>query len=112
MQKSSHSHDHTHGALDSALFSTEKGIWAVRWSFWGLLATAVFQLAIVWFSNSVALLADTIHNFGDAFTAIPLWVAFLIARKRPTARFNYGYGRVEDLAGLIIVLAILASGCI
>ena len=109
---SDHPHDHTHGALDPALLSTEKGIWAIKWSLWGLLATATFQLAIVFLSSSVALLADTIHNFGDAATAIPLWVAFRFARRRPTNRFSYGYGRVEDLAGIIIVLAILISGCI
>jgi cation diffusion facilitator family transporter len=109
---SGHPHDHTHGALDPALLSTDKGIWAIKWSFWGLLATATFQLAIVFLSSSVALLADTIHNLGDAATAIPLWVAFLFARRKPTNRFSYGYGRVEDLAGIVIVLAILISGCV
>jgi len=107
-----HPHDHTHGALDPALLSTEKGIWAIKWSFLGLLATAVFQLGIVFLSNSVALLADMIHNFGDAATAIPLWIAFIFARKKPTNKFSYGYGRVEDLAGIVVVLAILISGCV
>ena len=51
-------------------------------------------------SGSVALLADTIHNVGDAGTAIPLWIAFALARRRPSPRFTYGYGRVEDLAGV------------
>lgn len=107
-----HAHDHAHGALDPALLSTEKGIWAIKWSFVGLLATAVFQLGIVSLSNSVALLADTIHNFGDAATAIPLWIAFIFARKKPTNKFSYGYGRVEDLAGIVVVLTILISGCV
>jgi cation diffusion facilitator family transporter len=64
---------------------------------------------VVWVSGSVALLADTIHNFGDAATAIPLWIAFTLARWRPNKRFTYGYGRVEDLAGVAIVLTILFS---
>lgn len=107
-----HPHDHTHGALDPALLSTQRGIGALKWSWWGLLATAFFQLCIVLVSNSVALLADTIHNFGDAAIAIPLWIAFIFARKKPTNRFTYGYGRVEDLAGIAVVLAILSSGVV
>jgi cation diffusion facilitator family transporter len=63
-------------------------------------------------SGSVALLADTIHNIGDAGTAIPLWVAFALARRRPSPRFTYGYGRVEDLAGVIIVGIILFSAIV
>ncbi len=103
-------HDHTHGSLDPTLLTTEKGIWAVKWSLLGLLLTAVLQSAIVAFTSSVALLADTIHNFGDAATAIPLWIAFLMARRKPSKRFNYGYGRVEDVAGIVIVLIMLVSG--
>jgi cation diffusion facilitator family transporter len=105
-----HLHDHAHGTIDSALLTSERGIWALKWSLWGLLATAFFQLVVVLISNSVALLADTIHNFGDAAIAIPLWIAFLFARKEPTNRFTYGYGRIEDLAGIIAVVAILISG--
>jgi cation diffusion facilitator family transporter len=63
-------------------------------------------------SGSVALLADTIHNLGDAATALPLWIAFRLARRKPTKRFTYGYGRVEDLAGLVIVLTILVSAVV
>ena len=70
------------------------------------------QLLVVYLSDSVALLADTIHNFGDAGTAIPLWIAFALARKRPTETFTYGYGRVEDFAGLAIVLIILFSALV
>src|SRR5215471_7971511 len=69
-------HNHTHGTMDPALLTTERGIWAVKWSLIGLGATALFQLIIVFFSGSVALLADTIHNIADAGTAIPLWIAF------------------------------------
>jgi cation diffusion facilitator family transporter len=107
------SHDaHTHGTVDPLILTTDRGIWALKWSLLGLLATAFFQLAVVWLSGSVALLADTIHNFGDAATAIPLWVAFRLARWSPSRRFTYGYGRVEDLAGVAVVLTILFSAIV
>lgn len=102
-------HGHTHGVIDPSIATTERGIWAIKWSFIILMATAVAQLGIVYLSGSVALLADTIHNFGDAGTAIPLWIAFLFARKKPNRIFNYGYGRVEDLAGVVVVFLILVS---
>jgi cation diffusion facilitator family transporter len=102
-------HNHTHGTIDPALLTTERGIWAVKWSLIGLASTAVFQAVIVFFSGSVALLADTIHNIADAATAIPLWIAFTLAKRQPSPRFTYGYGRVEDLAGVMIVLTILFS---
>jgi len=108
----SHSHSHSHGIVDPRIISTERGIWAIKWSFAGLFATAMIQVAIALLSGSVALLADTIHNFGDAATAIPLWIAFKLERKKPSKRFTYGYGRVEDLAGITIVLIILASAAI
>ena len=104
------SHGHSHGAVDGQILASDRGIWATKISLAALLATAVFQLVIVWFTGSVALLADTIHNFGDAATAIPLWAAFTLSRKLPTKRFNYGYGRAEDLAGLLIVLSIVVTG--
>src|SRR5215471_14850786 len=102
-------HDHTHGTIDPALLTTERGIWAVKWSLIGLGATTVFQAVVVFFSGSVALLADTIHNIADAGTAIPLWIALALARRPPSRRFTYGLGRVEDVAGVIIVLTILFS---
>ncbi|MBI5640022.1 MAG: cation transporter [Nitrospirae bacterium] len=110
-----HSHDahgHVHGVVDPTIFTTERGIWAVKWSFLGLTVTAIFQVVIVLITGSVALLADTIHNIGDAATAIPLWFAFTLARKKPSHRFTYGYGRVEDLAGVAIVLTILFSAVV
>ena len=103
---------HTHGVIDTAILTTQRGIWAVKWSFFGLLATAIFQVVIVFVSGSVALLADTIHNFGDASTAIPLWFAFTLAKWPPNKRFTYGYGRVEDLAGVAIVLIITFSAIV
>jgi cation diffusion facilitator family transporter len=105
-------HGHTHGAVDPTILTTARGIWAIKWSFVGLFVAALFQVVVVWFSGSVALLADTIHNFSDAATAVPLWVAFTLVRWRPSKRFTYGYGRVEDLAGVAIVGAILASAVV
>src|SRR5215203_4217277 len=102
-------HGHAHGAVDPSIAASEKGIWAVKWSFAVLFATALLQVAVVFFSGSVALLSDTVHNFGDAATAVPLWIAFALARLRPSRRFTFGYGRVEDLAGVAIVLIILFS---
>jgi cation diffusion facilitator family transporter len=69
----------------------------------------VAQGAIVVLSGSVALLGDTLHNLADALTALPLWVAFRLGRRARSERYTYGYGRAEDLAGLAIVLAIVAS---
>ena len=120
MGKDNHHHDHhghsdhghTHGVIDPSVASTERGIWAIKWSFVGLMATALFQVFIVVLSGSVGLLADTIHNFGDASTAIPLWIAFLFARMKPSKRFTFGYGRVEDLAGVLVVLTILFSAVV
>lgn len=105
-------HSHSHGAIDPSIISTERGISAIKWSFLVLFATAILQLAVALTSGSVALLADTIHNFGDAATAIPLWIAFAFGRRKPSARFTYGYGRIEDLAGVTIVLIILLSAIV
>jgi cation diffusion facilitator family transporter len=107
-----HAQGHTHGVVDPAIATTDQGIWAIKWSFLILAATAVLQLVVVYVSNSVALLADTIHNIADAGTAIPLWIAFVLARRKPTQTFTYGYGRVEDFAGLAIVLIILLSALV
>jgi len=102
-------HGHTHGAVDPSLYATQRGIRAVQISFVGMLATALLQLGLVAITGSVALLADTIHNIGDALTAAPLWAAFAIGRMRPSKRFTYGFGRAEDLAGVVVVLIILLS---
>ena len=111
-----HSHDgghaHTHGVIDPTIATTDRGIWAIKWSFIILATTAVFQIFVVLISGSVALLADTIHNVGDAATAIPLWIAFVFARRKPSEQFTYGLGRVEDLAGMTIVGLILISALV
>ncbi len=103
-----HSHSHHEAALDPAL-ATERGLWAVKVSLVGLLVTALFQLAVVASSGSVALLADTIHNFSDALTSIPLWLAFTLARRSRNRQYTYGFGRAEDLAGAVIVGMIFFS---
>jgi cation diffusion facilitator family transporter len=105
-------HGHTHGVVDPSIASSARGIWAIKWSFVILAITAVLQLIVVFYSGSVALLADTIHNVGDAATAIPLWIAFSLVRRPATKTFNYGLGRVEDYAGLVIVLIILFSALV
>lgn len=107
-------HGHRHGEVpvDSALETSERGIWALKVSLLGLGATAMFQVVVVLISGSVALLADTIHNFSDALTAVPLWVAFVLGRRAASRRFTYGYGRAEDIAGVIIVIMIFASALV
>lgn len=105
-------HGHSHGVVDPSITTSERGIWALKWSFVGLMITALLQVVVVAYSGSVALLADTIHNFADAATAIPLGIAFWFARKPPSSRFGFGYGRVEDLAGVAIVLVILSSALV
>ena len=104
-----HHHGHSHGILDPSIASTSRGLWALKWSFLVLMATAMVQVVVAAVTGSVALLADTIHNFADAATAIPLGLAFCLARRAMTRRFTYGLGRVEDLAGVAIVLTILLS---
>jgi cation diffusion facilitator family transporter len=103
-----HSHD-VADKVDEAMATNERGIRALKLSLIGLGLTAAFQVVIVLISGSTALLADTIHNFGDAATSIPLWVSFALQRRAQSRRFTYGYGRTEDLAGVVIVLVILFS---
>ncbi|GAA2420051.1 cation diffusion facilitator family transporter [Mycolicibacterium llatzerense] len=106
-----HSHDAA-DSLDSALESSAAGIRAVKISLLVLGLTTVVQIAIVVVSGSVALAADTIHNFSDALTAVPLWIAFALGAKAATRRYTYGFGRVEDLAGLFVVGMIALSAII
>lgn len=126
-----HGHDHAHGSgvfswfrntfahshsaaekVDPTMESNERGIRALKISLVGLGITAALQLVIVLVSGSVALLADTIHNFADAGTSIPLWIAFSLARRGASRRFTYGYGKTEDVAGVLIVLIIFFSACV
>ena len=75
-------------------------------------ATALLQAIVVAISGSVALLGDTLHNAADALTAVPLGIAFVVGRRPPTRRYTYGYGRAEDLAGVVIVVVIAASSAL
>ena len=106
-----HSHDAA-DSVDTALETSAVGIRAVKISLIGLGATAVVQVVIAVVSGSVALAADTIHNFSDALTAIPLWIAFALGRRAATRRYTYGYGRAEDLAGLFVIGMITLSAII
>ncbi len=106
-----HSHDPA-DKVDDAMESSAIGIRTVAISMAVLLVTAVAQLVVAVMSGSVALLADTIHNFSDALTAIPLWIAFVIGRRAPTRRYTYGFGRAEDLAGLFVIAMILLSAIV
>ena len=106
-----HSHDAA-DSIDNAIESSAAGIRAVKVSLVALAVTAGLQLAVVAISGSVALLADTVHNFSDAFTALPLWIAFVIGRRAATRRYTYGFGRAEDLAGLFVVAMIGLSALV
>lgn len=105
-----HDHDHTHGGVDPALRDSRAGMRALIISLIILGITAAIQAVLVVVTGSVALLADTVHNVGDAFTAIPLGAAFLLGRKPASDRFPYGLHRTEDLAGLAIIILIFFSG--
>jgi cation diffusion facilitator family transporter len=106
-----HSHDASDG-IDDALEASKEGVRALKTSLLILLGTTILQLAVVLISGSVALLADTIHNFSDALTAVPLWIAFLLGRRAATRQYTYGYGRAEDLAGLFIVVVVALSAIV
>jgi cation diffusion facilitator family transporter len=103
-----HSHDAA-DKVDAALATSREGLRALWLSLLILGATALVQAFVVIWSGSVALLGDTLHNVADALTAIPLGIAFLLGRRPPTRRYTYGFGRAEDLAGIIIVGFIAAS---
>lgn len=103
-----HSHESA-DKLDPALEASARRLRALWVSLAVLGATALAQAAVVVASGSVALLGDTVHNTADALTAVPLAIAFVLGRRAATRRFTYGYGRAEDLAGIVIVLTIAAS---
>ncbi|MCP2317468.1 cation diffusion facilitator family transporter [Nocardia amikacinitolerans] len=106
-----HSHDAA-DSIDDALEASAIGIRAVKLSLAVLGITAVLQALVVAASGSVALAADTIHNFSDALTAVPLWIAFALGRRPATRRYTYGFGRAEDLAGLFVVAMIALSALV
>ncbi|MQA10850.1 MAG: cation diffusion facilitator family transporter [Pseudonocardiaceae bacterium] len=103
-----HSHDPA-DRLDDNLTASRLGMRTLWGSFGVLVLTAALQAVVVLLSGSVALLADTLHNAADALSAIPLAIAFAFGRRAASRRFPYGYGRAEDLAGLVVVALIAAS---
>jgi cation diffusion facilitator family transporter len=104
-----HAHTHAEHTHNDPFFNNELGIRTVKWALVLLGITTLIQVIIYVASGSVALLADTVHNLGDALNSIPLWIAFVLARRAANKRFTYGYGRAEDIAGLLIVVSIAFS---
>ena len=100
-QGHSHRHGHSHGLVDGEIVRSRAGVRAVSWSLAVLGVTACVQAAIFILTGSVALLADLIHNGGDALTALPLGLAFFLRSARG-----------ERIAGLFVVLAIFVSACV
>ena len=106
---------HRHEAadkLDAAMESSAEGMRTLWVSLAVLGLTAALQAAVVAVSGSVALFGDALHNAADALTALPLAVAFTLGRRAATRRFTYGFGRAEDLAGIVIVAVIAASSAL
>ena len=106
-----HSHD-AGDTVDAAMEASAEGIRALWVSLAVLGGTALLQAVVVAVSDSVALLGDTLHNATDALTAVPLGIAFVVGRRPPTRRYTYGYGRAEDLAGVVIVALIAVSSAL
>jgi len=101
LHRHSHGHGHSHGLVDPSILRSRDGVKTVAISLGILVVTATIQVAIFVLSGSVALLADLIHNVGDALTAVPLGIAFFLRSARG-----------EQLAGLFVVFAIFVSGCV
>jgi cation diffusion facilitator family transporter len=106
-----HSHDSV-DKVDPAMETSRDGMQALWISLAVLGVTATLQALVVALSGSVALLGDTLHNVADALTAVPLGIAFVLGRRAPTRRYTYGFGRAEDLAGIVIVTVIAASSAL
>jgi cation diffusion facilitator family transporter len=96
-----HDHGHSHALVDGSIKRSRQGLRAVGLSLLVLGLTAAAQLLVYLLTDSIALLADLIHNAGDAATAIPLGIAFLLRSPR-----------AERIAGLFVVLAIFISACV
>lgn len=107
-----HGHHHDHGVADRASWGSAAGIRAIKVSTFGLAATAAVQFGIAAYGGSVALLADGLHNLGDVFTTVALWLAFRASRRAADERYTFGYERFEDLAGLGIVLIIAVTALV
>lgn len=102
-------HDHASPTAEQAFFDNELGIRTVWIALVILLVTSLLQIGVVALSGSVALLGDTVHNIGDGLNSVPLLIAFYLARRAASRRYNYGYSRAEDVAGVFIVISIAFS---
>jgi cation diffusion facilitator family transporter len=107
-----HTHEHVPLRVDAAFRANQTGIRTIWLALFALGATSLIQIAIFALSGSVALLADTIHNIGDTLNSIPLLIAFYLARRVATRRYTYGFGRAEDVAGILIILSIAVSAVV
>jgi cation diffusion facilitator family transporter len=102
-------HGHEHGRVDADLYGNREGLRAVQISTAGMFAVAAIQFIIAGIGGSAGLFADALHNLGDVLTTVALWIAFVISNRAANQRYTYGYYRTEDLAGIFIVLVIIAS---
>lgn len=102
-------HGHEHGRVNADLYGNRAGLRAVQISTAGMFLVAAIQFAIAGIGGSAGLFADALHNLGDALTTVALWIAFVLSNRAANQRYTYGYHRSEDLAGLFIVLVIIAS---
>jgi cation diffusion facilitator family transporter len=105
-------HRHEPALVAASAAGADQGLRAVRLAAAGLAATAAVELALVAASGSVALLADGLHNLGDVCTTATLWVAFVVGRRQPDRGHTFGFARAEDVAGVLVVLAIAASATV
>src|SRR5712692_8852263 len=102
-------HGHEHGRVNADLYGNLAGLRAVQISTAGMFIVAAIQFAIAVIGGSAGLFADALHNLGDVLTTVALWIAFVISNRAANQRYSYGYHRSEDLAGIFIVLVIIAS---
>lgn len=102
-------HGHEHGKVDAELYGNQAGLRAVQISTFGMLLVSLIQLLIAFSGGSAGLFADALHNLGDVLTTVALWIAFVVSNKAANRRYTYGYHRTEDLAGIFIVVVIIAS---
>jgi divalent metal cation (Fe/Co/Zn/Cd) transporter len=102
-------HRHEHGRVNTDLYGNQAGLRAVQISTAGMFIVAALQFAISGIGGSAGLFADALHNLGDVLTTVALWIAFVLSNRVANQRYTYGYHRSEDLAGLFIVLVIIAS---
>lgn len=103
------SHRHVPAPVAGSRLGEDEGVRAVVWAAAGLALTAAVEFAVAAVSGSVALLADGFHNLGDVFTTGTLLVAFAVARRAADRRYTFGFARAEDVAGVLVVLAIAVS---